>query len=82
MENIQSNTSEIIKLDKKFIKDIENLKIEYIGGIKDMNVGKCLKERTKQMNLYIDQFDTKDSNIINLPPCFKILLTSLKNFIG
>ena len=30
MENIQSNTSEIIKIDNKFIKDIENLKIEYL----------------------------------------------------
>ena len=29
MENIQSNTSEIIKIDTKFIKDIENLKIQY-----------------------------------------------------
>ncbi|MDP7195330.1 MAG: hypothetical protein QF864_03955 [SAR202 cluster bacterium] len=49
----------------QLIYNNENLKIEYIGGIKHMNVGKCLKERTKQMNLYIDQFDTKDSNIIN-----------------
>tara|TARA_B100001287_G_C22666190_1_gene522945 strand:- start:403 stop:561 length:159 start_codon:yes stop_codon:yes gene_type:complete len=30
MEEIQSNTCEIIKIDKKFVKDIEQLKKKYL----------------------------------------------------
>ncbi len=41
----------------------ENLKIENIRATKNMNIGKCIKERTKQMNIYIDKFDLKDANI-------------------
>jgi|TARA_Y100000294_G_C8374390_1_gene264062 hypothetical protein len=41
----------------------ENLKIGHVGVITDMNLNKCLKERTKQMNIYIDKFDLKDANI-------------------
>ena len=38
----------------------ENLKIENISASKFMNVSKCLKERTKQMNIYIDKSDLKE----------------------
>ena len=41
----------------------ENLKIENISAYKFMNVSKCLKERTKQMNIYIDKSDLKEANI-------------------
>ena len=41
----------------------ENLKIENIRAFKDMNISKCLKERTKQMNIYIDKYDLKDADI-------------------
>ena len=29
-----------------------------------MNISKCLKERTKQINFYIDKSDLKDANIL------------------
>jgi hypothetical protein len=41
----------------------ENLKIAHVGAYIDMNINKCLKERSKQMDIYIDKFDLKDANI-------------------
>jgi hypothetical protein len=63
--NIPSKVN--IFLDKfegvQLVYNNENLKITHVGAYKDMNINKCLKERTKQMNIYIDKFDLKDSNI-------------------
>lgn len=46
------------------VYDNENLKIENIRVWKDMNISKCLKEKTKQINFYIDKSDLKDANIL------------------
>ena len=57
--NIFSNKFDYVQL----VYNNDNLLIEHVGVITQMNINTCLKERAKQMNIYIDKFDLKDSNI-------------------
>mgnify|MGYP001442507042 CR=1 FL=1 len=49
MEEVQSNTCEIIKLDKRSIKDIENLKKKYLE-IKEKIYNEIINEINKDLN--------------------------------
>ena len=48
MEEIQSNTCEIIKIDKKFVKDIEELKKKYLE-IKEKIYNEIINEIKDQL---------------------------------
>ena len=53
-ENIQSNTCEIIKVDKMFVKDVENLKKEYLR-IKEKIYNEIIQEIKSEVNLPKDE---------------------------
>ena len=49
MEEIKSNTCEIIKIDKLFLKDVEKLKQEYMKQ-KDKILNEIIQELKKEIN--------------------------------
>ena len=53
-DNIQSNTCEIIKVDKMFVKDVENLKKEYLR-IKEKIYTEIIQEIESEINLPKDE---------------------------
>lgn len=56
MEEIQSNTCEIIKIDQKFIKEVENLKKEYLK-IKKIMIHEIIQEiiQNQKYNIYYNK---------------------------